>query len=441
MKSSDYRGRVSKVDGDKIEEETRHLARMLQEFKNNVAKKREFNRNGFWESAKLSSIKTPKQQMSVRNFTKLRVLTTEENGQPRSLNSPRNTDCFEEQSTPEPDTDVCGQCEKIFAVVVSPQFNLIGAKLCQECGERFCAKCFAQFHMKGALKKHHSVMITASSKRLGRDQDRKVSVKSENDARDAKMLTSEGVQTGDKSKFYISDENRTKTCPIDNNVEKTQERPQPKETCVGTDPVPQPPAVTPSFSFSASSLSYAERLLIQKNRLHELPKFSPVNSALPIPTASTAEEEENREIDASPDWSEKDEIPSAESLYQLSQISLADYKSGVVEVSHSDPQFSVEAHADSVADKLRVDFGDASEAKSYVEENAEETTKHANGELNSNSYPLNSDQKEGSNGEAWPECKYEFDAERTLQVIRSHLENLCAQSEEDDEMVEVTDMV
>ncbi|KAL7060762.1 hypothetical protein AAHC03_010145 [Spirometra sp. Aus1] len=255
------------------------------------------------------------------------------------------------------------------------------------------------------------------------------------------MLTSEGVQTGDKSKFCISNEIQTKTGPIDNDVEKAQGRPQPKETCVGTDPVPQPAKMTPSFNFSASSLSYAERLLIQKNRLHELPKFSPVNSALPIPTASTAEEEEDREIDASPDWSEKDEIPSAESLYQLSLISLADYKSGVLEVGHSDPQSSIKVHADSVADKLRADFGDATETQSCVEPNAEDTTQHETGRLNSKSYSLNFDHKEGPNGEAWPECKYEFDAERTLQVIRSHLENLCAQSEEDDEMVEVMDMV
>nr|VZI35628.1 unnamed protein product [Spirometra erinaceieuropaei] len=144
--------------------------------------------------------------------------------------------------------------------------------------------------------------------------------------------------------------------------------------------------------------------------------------------------------DASLDWSEKDEIPSAESLYQLSQISLADYKSGVLEVGHSDPQSSIKVHADSVADKLRADFGDAIEAQSCVEPNAEDTTQHATGGLNSKSHYLDFDQKEGPNGEAWPECKYEFDAERTLQVIRSHLENLCAQSEEDDEMVEVMDM-
>ncbi|VDK80445.1 unnamed protein product [Dibothriocephalus latus] len=211
--------------------------------------------------------------------------------------------------------------------------------------------------MKGALKKHHSVMIPvrsiltlyllkASHKRLEKNQDKKASV---------------------------SNENQTETCSTSGKAEKRQED-SPKETCVGTDPILQHPTVNPSFIFAPSSLSYAERLLLQKNRLHELPAFSPINVIPSVPTASTTEEE-GREIDVSPDWSDKEEIPSAESLYQLSQISLADYKSNMLEVSNTDPVFAVESHADPLTDNARVDVGDATELRLYAESHVEETIK------------------------------------------------------------------
>ncbi|CAL8107362.1 unnamed protein product [Calicophoron daubneyi] len=43
----------------------------------------------------------------------------------------------------------CGQCE-IKQASVS----------CQECNENYCARCFAQFHMKGALRRHHSLPLS-----------------------------------------------------------------------------------------------------------------------------------------------------------------------------------------------------------------------------------------------------------------------------------------
>ncbi|KAH8852457.1 Zinc finger B-box domain-containing protein [Schistosoma japonicum] len=46
----------------------------------------------------------------------------------------------------------CGQCEDKKAVVS-----------CQECSEYYCAKCFATFHLKGALKRHHSLPISTCS--------------------------------------------------------------------------------------------------------------------------------------------------------------------------------------------------------------------------------------------------------------------------------------
>lgn len=42
----------------------------------------------------------------------------------------------------------CGQCEK----------NLAFTR-CLECGEDYCAKCFTEFHMKGALQKHRTTSI------------------------------------------------------------------------------------------------------------------------------------------------------------------------------------------------------------------------------------------------------------------------------------------
>ncbi|CAH8292124.1 unnamed protein product [Schistosoma rodhaini] len=49
---------------------------------------------------------------------------------------------------------MCGQCEDKKAVV-----------LCQECSEYYCAKCFATFHLKGALRRHHSLPVSTCSLR------------------------------------------------------------------------------------------------------------------------------------------------------------------------------------------------------------------------------------------------------------------------------------
>ena len=37
-------------------------------------------------------------------------------------------------------------------------------KSCYECGEDYCAGCFASFHLRGALKKHRSVPLGVSEK-------------------------------------------------------------------------------------------------------------------------------------------------------------------------------------------------------------------------------------------------------------------------------------
>lgn len=42
----------------------------------------------------------------------------------------------------------CGQCEKAQAFT-----------RCLECGEDYCANCFTNFHLKGALQKHRTVPI------------------------------------------------------------------------------------------------------------------------------------------------------------------------------------------------------------------------------------------------------------------------------------------
>ncbi|CAH8451669.1 unnamed protein product [Schistosoma mattheei] len=49
---------------------------------------------------------------------------------------------------------VCGQCEDKNAVV-----------LCQECSEYYCTQCFAMFHLKGALRRHHSLPVSTCSLR------------------------------------------------------------------------------------------------------------------------------------------------------------------------------------------------------------------------------------------------------------------------------------
>lgn len=49
----------------------------------------------------------------------------------------------------------CGQCEEKKAAVS-----------CVQCSEHYCATCFAAFHLRGALKKHRSVPLSASGPRV-----------------------------------------------------------------------------------------------------------------------------------------------------------------------------------------------------------------------------------------------------------------------------------
>ncbi|XP_021346936.1 uncharacterized protein LOC110446221 isoform X2 [Mizuhopecten yessoensis] len=49
----------------------------------------------------------------------------------------------------------CGQCEEKKAAVS-----------CVQCSEHYCASCFAAFHLRGALKKHRSVPLSASGPRV-----------------------------------------------------------------------------------------------------------------------------------------------------------------------------------------------------------------------------------------------------------------------------------
>lgn len=70
----------------------------------------------------------------------------------------------------------CGQCEKGLAFTVSlfvsdkklkffPKIIFFIFKHCLECCEDYCANCFTDFHMKGALQKHRTQPILQDSAR------------------------------------------------------------------------------------------------------------------------------------------------------------------------------------------------------------------------------------------------------------------------------------
>ncbi|CAH8474188.1 unnamed protein product [Heterobilharzia americana] len=164
----------------------------------------------------------------------------------------------------------CGQCEDKRAVVS-----------CQECSEYYCAKCFASFHMKGALRRHHSLPISTSTPRFESLQSKHFNESSQSTS------CEKAVSIGCQSSFGASDKlnaelqtEDTKTMKQNQFFDNKQSLTLSKRSStpvVGCNvstlcrsPVPIEIHFTPS-------ISYAEKLLL---RLHRNSKLQQLGSQI-----------------------------------------------------------------------------------------------------------------------------------------------------------------
>ncbi|CAC5405405.1 unnamed protein product [Mytilus coruscus] len=160
----------AKDETKKLETESRKMEEKLKELRmamNREKEERENQGGGFWsrgQTGKLNSYATdvlnkPTKSSKDPSKRKVKVLKDSPLDIPERSSQPGTFGHLAKQSignTPREKIKgpKCGQCEEKRAMVS-----------CVQCSEHYCAQCFAAFHLKGALKKHRSVPLSASGPR------------------------------------------------------------------------------------------------------------------------------------------------------------------------------------------------------------------------------------------------------------------------------------
>ncbi|KAK3578595.1 hypothetical protein CHS0354_002166 [Potamilus streckersoni] len=160
----------AKEETKKLELESKKMEERLLELRlamEREKEERERQGGGFWKAGQTGSLttyatdvlqKSTKSPRGSKGKKKILLLKDKPLDIPERSTQP-GTMAFIAQkglSTPrdKPKGAKCGQCEERPAAVS-----------CLQCTEDYCAGCFASFHLKGALKKHRSVPISATGPR------------------------------------------------------------------------------------------------------------------------------------------------------------------------------------------------------------------------------------------------------------------------------------
>ncbi|CAH8567243.1 unnamed protein product [Dicrocoelium dendriticum] len=168
------------------------------------------------------------------------------------LNNPEANLC---QPAPSSDTVKCGQCEAVEAAVA-----------CQECSENYCARCFAHFHMKGALRRHHSLPLSLLQK-----CHRTIS-------QPLKESKIEGLHVKASSVPVQTTGSQTGSCCTEDRMNCAAQTDWSKangqfvQTEANTNSADQHPVV-PNVHFTPA-ISYAERLMLHRHRRGQIPAFN-----------------------------------------------------------------------------------------------------------------------------------------------------------------------
>nr|CUU99104.1 hypothetical transcript [Hymenolepis microstoma] len=183
----------------------------------------------------------------------------------------------------------------------------------KECVENYCTHCFSIFHTKGALIKHHPILINELN--LSKDPATKlisigssVSTDSTNPSSKTKRSVSAGtyLSVGRKSALPPNDDRHNRIAPVSSSV--------------GTEPLCPKKDKDESTSICFTPhLSYAEKLLLDKYGRNEILNNHQVNKGAGCNSAIA--QKENKEVD------ETIEEPDIDMLHRLSKISLKEIRS------------------------------------------------------------------------------------------------------------------
>ncbi|THD19555.1 hypothetical protein D915_009470 [Fasciola hepatica] len=315
MKKNDRASAIRKTQKENkiLEEETRKMEQRLHMLKNalykDVPREVKSSNSSVWEASTLStgpqSLKGTEGKLDLAK-TKLKMLKRE-NIKRRADNKyaellKKVTGAVQHAPEPVANNSVapkCGQCENKPAVVS-----------CQECSEEYCAKCFAQFHMKGALRRHHSLPLSASRNAV-RQAIQESSNELETEANSIQMQSQACQSEGNVTKRASS---TVQTACGDNTHITSSKQCESRSTSVERKTEPPPPA---QIEFTPT-LSYAERLLVHRNRWDPISCRAKSNTG-DEPNSKTAnfsdlcvEEEEDIPV-INPGWNR----PTFEELHRL----------------------------------------------------------------------------------------------------------------------------
>ncbi|XP_033759710.1 zinc finger B-box domain-containing protein 1-like isoform X2 [Pecten maximus] len=207
----------------------------------------------------------------------------------------------------------CGQCEEKKAAVS-----------CVQCSEHYCATCFAAFHLRGALKKHRSVPLSASGPRVcmsprppqpsngdrsidfhappppaeGAEAPYLAKIRAQRDRNSPEGASGSFDQNGliggeyDEAESAASFQQALLAWRSGNNgdVPMTPPKPAPKQQRISPRKVAYSPVKTPTVQVEfgtstieekenieikfTSTMSYADRLLLKKHRRTEVDKMA-----------------------------------------------------------------------------------------------------------------------------------------------------------------------
>ncbi|KAJ8308681.1 hypothetical protein KUTeg_013555 [Tegillarca granosa] len=308
----------AKDETKKLETESRKMEEKLRELRLAMSKEkedRERRGGGFWsrgQTGNLNNYATDVLNKPVRSSKdssgkkKVKILKDTPLDVPERSSQPGTMAFIAKQgenSTPR-QTKIkgpkCGQCEERKAAVS-----------CFQCSELYCPGCFASFHLKGALKKHRSIPISAIGPRQcmspqpsNRDIDDSQILSVEDSSVHSSIASVQKSRNGPEGASVSYDggpslldgtyDERENAAAFQEALMAWRSGGQPQQQSPQKAPTPRKsytPVKTPTvhmdmgtgtmddkpdveIKFNTSNLSYAERLMLKKHRRTELDKVN-----------------------------------------------------------------------------------------------------------------------------------------------------------------------
>nr|CAH8830442.1 unnamed protein product [Trichobilharzia regenti] len=259
-----------------LETENREIEERLKLLKSTlyaeISKRNKSSSESIWDSNRSPSTTHKPRSDALIDVSKLRFKTLKPISAPKNKPADIHSDVIQKlvDSYKSPSRNSvnkhrkkCGQCEDRIAVVS-----------CQECSEYYCAKCFATFHMKGALRRHHSVPISTPTSRFDSSQPKEVG--------EIKLSTrsTHSVSTGCQSSLDVTSKSSSalQTEDIDgleinqcfDNKRFQEESKKPSTVIPGRNVSTLCKSPTPIEIHFTPSISYAEKLLLHLHRNSKL---------------------------------------------------------------------------------------------------------------------------------------------------------------------------